>query len=300
MKTIAQLRQKLQHGVSPAMATPLKEDGYTVDTAAILPLVNFLIERGIKGLFVGGTTGEGVLLNAKQRKILHEVAMEAVAGRVPVLLHTAANQLAEAENLTHHAASLGADGLVAMTPYFLGMSEEALFQYFVHLAGLAPNIPFFAYDIPQLAVNGVSPKLLGRLCSAIPNLAGLKCSRDDMQIIRQLLDALPEDKILLAGNERIALGSLALGAHGMISGLSTAVPEPFVACLAAFYAGDYDTALDWQKRINRGLDQMPADRIGAIKRILAERGIPVGDPMPPRGRVEAAVWPSVEGVLVKS
>ncbi|MDA0245896.1 MAG: dihydrodipicolinate synthase family protein [Chloroflexi bacterium] len=300
MNTIAQLRQKLQHGVSPAMATPLKEDGYTVDTAAIPPLVNFLVERGIKGLFVGGTTGEGVLLNAKQRKILHEVTLEAVAGRVPVLLHTAANQLAEAENLTHHAASLGADGLVAMTPYFLGMSEEALFQYFVHLASLAPHIPFFAYDIPQLAVNGVSPKLLGRLCAAIPNLAGLKCSRDDMQLIRQLLDVLPADKFLLAGNERIALGSIALGADGMISGLSTAVPEPFVACLNAFYAGDYQTALDWQKRINRGLDHMPADRIGAIKRILAERGIPVGNPMPPRGRVETAVWPAVEEILINN
>ena len=287
------LRQQLQHGVSPAMATPLGEDGYTVNTAAIPPLVNFLIERGIKGLFVGGTTGEGVLLSLEQRQILHQETMHAVHGRIPVLLHTAANQLHEAETLTRHAAELGADGIVAMTPYFLGMSEDALLRYFVHLAGLAPHIPFFAYDIPQLAVNGVSPKLLGRLVQEIPNLAGLKCSRDDMQMIRQLVDALPEDKLLLAGNERIALGSLALGSVGMISGLATAVPEPFVACIAAFFAGDYETALLWQKRINRALDGMPSDRIGAIKRILQERGIPVGHPMPPRGRVETAVWPAV-------
>lgn len=296
---IAALKAQLQYGVAPAMATPLREDGYTVNTAVTRELVDFLIERQIKGLFVSGTTGEGVLLSHKQRKILHETVIEAAAARVPVLLHVGTNTTAATLDLTEHAADIGSNAIVAMTPYFLGMHDDALFDYFKAIANQAADIPFMAYDIPQIAINGISPKLLTRLAAEIPNFAGIKCSRTDMQMIRKLLDTLPEDKFMLAGNEAIALGSLALGAIGMISGLSTAVPEPFQAFIDAFFKGEHQKALSIQKQINQALDLLPAGaRIGAIKQILAERGVAVGPTVPPRPMPNRSPWPQMAPLLL--
>jgi Tfp pilus assembly PilM family ATPase len=91
MKTkVLDLRKKLANGVSPAMATPLEHDSYRVNTAVIPQLVDFLLDKGVKGLFVGGTTGEGVMLDAGERKKLHEATVATVNGRAPVLLHIGA------------------------------------------------------------------------------------------------------------------------------------------------------------------------------------------------------------------
>jgi dihydrodipicolinate synthase/N-acetylneuraminate lyase len=104
---------------------------------------------------------------------------------------------------------------------------------------------------------------------------------------------------VLAGNERIALGSLAMGAGGLISGLSTAIPEPFVSLTEAFVAGDWEQARAEQQRINRLLDRMPAGaRIGAIKEILQQRGIEMGPPVPPRPAANCPdLWQELKQLL---
>ncbi|MCP4423049.1 MAG: dihydrodipicolinate synthase family protein [Chloroflexi bacterium] len=294
---IAELKVKLRYGVAPAMATPLDESGYRVNTAVLPQLVNFLIEKGVKGLFVGGTTGEGILLDAKERERLHEGTMTAVNNRIPVLLHVGANRTDTAVALTKHAVSLNPDAIVAVPPTFFGMDEDSLADYFHAVAAAAPETPLLLYDIPHLAVNGVSPALLTRLGDEIPTLAGIKTSRPNAQIIRQLIDAAPERAIVLAGNERIALGSLAMGADGLISGLSTAVPEPFVALTRAIGNGNLSAAQQAHQTINRLLDLMPPQRIGAIKTILAERGIAMGTAVPPRPMPQDDIWPKMKESL---
>ncbi len=280
------------------MATPLQADGYTVNTAVVPSLADFLIAAGVKGLFVGGTTGEGVLLTPGERLRLHEATMAAANGRVPVLLHVGTNRLDTAISLARHAAEVGAAAMVAVTPYFYSLGDDGLAAYFQALAAAAPDMPLLVYDIPQMAVNGISPDLLAHLSRTIPSLAGIKTSRTDAQIIRRLLEAAPEHLVVLAGNEPIALGSLAMGAHGLISGLSTAVPEPFVALTNAFGAGSLVEARHHQRQINRLLPCLPAGaRIGAIKQILAERGIAVGPTVPPRPMPHEPVWPRMEAVL---
>lgn len=280
---IEDLKVTLKNGVLPAMATPLHEDGYTVNVEAIKPLVDLLIGAGVNGLFVGGTTGEGILLAPAERRRLHESALAAAGGRVPVILHVGANTTREATALAEHAQLVGPAAIAAVTPTYYGMHDDALLAYYHAVAAAAPEMPLLAYDLPHMAVNGVSPQLMQRLVETTPSLAGLKTSRPDAQMVRQLLDATPPTLIVFAGNERIALGSLALGAGGLISGLATAVPEPFVALTRAFAQGDLDAARAQQRRINDLLDLMPAGaRIGAIKAILQQRGIAVGSAVPPR------------------
>ena len=294
---ISLLKRQLGGGVSPAMATPLVAGTHSVNTAVVPQLVDFLIDKGVKGLFVGGTTGEGIQLEVDQRQILHEAAVAATQGRAAVLLHVGAQRTETAVALARHAATLRPDALVAMTPIFYGMSDDALARYFHAIADVAPDIPLFVYDIPQFAVNGVGPALLARLAAEMPMLAGLKSSRVDVQIVRQLIDALPRDRILLAGNESAALGMLALGADGLISGLSTAIPEPFVALTRAVAAGNLEEGREWQRCINRLLAALGNARIGGIKAILNQRGVPVGPPVPTLDATDAPLWAKAAEIL---
>lgn len=294
---ITTLKSKLRDGVSPAMATPLIPGTHTVNLDVVPQLVDFLADKGVKGLFIGGTTGEGTQLDLDQREALHAAAAAAAAGRVAVLLHVGAQRADDAVRLARHAAALRPDAIVAMTPIFYGMSDAALARYFQAIAAAAPDIPLFLYDIPQFAVNGIGPSLLETLARDMPLLAGLKSSRVDLQVVRQLIDALPRDRILLAGNESTALGSLALGADGLISGLSTAIPEPFVALTRAFAAGDIHEARAWQRCINRLLGVLGGARVGGIKAILTQRGIPVGPPVPMLDATNEPLWPRAAEIL---
>jgi dihydrodipicolinate synthase/N-acetylneuraminate lyase len=297
-EAIAQLKTALGGGVSPAMATPLVAGTYDVDLTVVPALVDFLIDAGVSGLFVGGTTGEGILLDDDQRHALHAAGIAAANGRVPVLVHAGTQRTETAAALTRRAAEIGADAVVCVTPWFYGVSDDALLRHFDAVAAAAPDTPFFVYDIPQFAVNAISPALLRRLAAEIGSFAGVKSSRVDVQIVRQLVDALPPDKILLAGNESAALGLLALGSDGLISGLSTAVPEPFVALTRAFAAGDMAAAQRQQRVINALLALLPSGaRLGGIKRVLEERGIPVGPPTPVLALSEAALWAPMQAAL---
>lgn len=296
---MTELQSRVRNGVLPAMATPLLPDGYTVNGEAIGPLVELLIRAGVKGLFVGGTTGEGILLERKQRQRLHKEVVTAVRGRVPVLVHVGANTTREARALAAHANEIDADAVVLIPPTFFPMPDDALLAYCEEIAALVPDRPFLVYDIPHLAINGISPVLLQRLRRDVPNLAGIKTSRPDAQVIRQVIDVAADQALVLAGNERIALGSLALGASGLISGLATAVPEPFVALTQAFADGKVQQARQEQKRINRLLDLMPPNaRIGAIKVILQQRGINAGPAVPPRPTpTHLPLWEQIEALL---
>jgi dihydrodipicolinate synthase/N-acetylneuraminate lyase len=295
---ILSLKEKLSNGVSPAMATPLESGSYRVNTAVIPQLIDFLLGKGVKGFFVGGTTGEGIMLDPGERKKLHEATLATVNGRVPVLLHIGSQRGDTAVELARHAAGINADAVAAVTPYFYGMHDDALAAYYQAIAEAVPDMPLFGYDIPQMAVNGISPDLAARLCESIPSMAGIKSSNPSVQAVRQLLDAVPDDRIVLAGNESAALGSLALGADGMISGLSTAVPEPFVAMTQAFANGEIGEARNQQRLINQLLSKIPAgERLGAIKSVLTGRGVPVGGTVPTLPNSNSSVWPAMRAIL---
>ncbi len=295
---IERLNKKLAGGIIPAMATPLAAQAAQVQLDVVPDLVNFLIHRDVRGLFVGGTTGEGVLLADDERRKLHEAVVAAADGRVPVLLHVGALQTNSASALAEHAALVGADGIAVVTPIFYGMHDAALTAYYQAVAEAAPEMPLYAYDIPHMAVNGISPDLARHLFTLLPSLAGLKSSNRDAQALRRLLDVIPGGKVLLAGNESIALGSLAMGADGMISGLATAIPEPLVAMTKAFAAGDLLEARRQQRLVNRLLAEIPAGaRIGTLKAILKARGLPVGPPVSPLPEGSPKIWSNMQRIL---
>jgi dihydrodipicolinate synthase/N-acetylneuraminate lyase len=281
------------------MATPLLADGETVNVDEVGRLADFLLQKGVKGLFVAGTTGEGILLPDAQRRRLFAAAMDAVGGRAPVLLHVGANRLAEAQGLAAYAGELAPAGIVAVSPYFYGIPDAASLVYFQQLAAVNPSIPFFAYDIPHMAINGISPGLLRDLQESVPNFAGVKCSQGNAQAIAALLRVARVNHSFFVGNERLASGTLSMGASGMVSGLATAIPEPFVALTAAVAAADLGAARAQQAVIHALLDQIPSGyRIGYIKMILQQRGLNVGPAVPPRPMPPLRDYWSAAGALL--
>jgi 4-hydroxy-tetrahydrodipicolinate synthase len=214
---------------------------------------------------------------------LHSQALKVADGRLPVILHVGTNTTAETITLARHAQEIGAAAIAVVTPFFYGLDDTALFDYYQTIAEAVPDMPLLGYDIPHMAVNGISPPLLARMAAEIPSFAGIKCSRPDAQMVRALVDAGTAETMVLAGNERVAAGLLALGVDGLVSGFATAVPEPFVALTHAFTNGDLPEVQRQQRLINRILDEIPAGvRIGAIKAVIRQRGIDVGTAVPPR------------------
>lgn len=285
------LKEAFRNGVVPAMATPLIAGTYEVNLPVVGPLVEFLLAAGVAGVFAGGTTGEGINLDPAQRRRLHQETVAVTAGRVPVLVHVGAQRTATAVDLARHAAEIGADAIVAVPPVFYGMNDDALARYFHAIAAAAPDLPLFMYDIPQFAVNGISPALLVRMSDELPMMAGVKTSHTDLHSVRRLIDARPEGRIVLVGNEAMVLATMALGGDGMISGLGTAVPEVIVGLLNAYGDGRMAEAQQWQQTLTKLLALLPAGkRIGGIKRILDERGIQVGPPVPELPAADEEIW----------
>lgn len=295
---VTALKHAFRNGVVPAMATPLVPGTYTVNVPVVAPLVDFLLGAGVAGVFAGGTTGEGISLDPDERRKLHEATVAATADRVPVLVHVGAQRTETAVELARHAAGIGADAIVAVPPVFYGMNDDALARYFHAIAAAAPELPLFMYDIPQFAVNGITPALLVRMSEELPMMAGVKTSHTDLHSVRRLIDARPHGRIVLVGNEAMALGTMALGGDGMISGLGTAVPELMVSLLSAYGDGRMAEAQQWQQTLTGVLGLLPpGKRIGGIKRILEERGIPVGPPVPDLPAADEAIWSRMEPLL---
>ena len=294
---ITELKNRVSYGISPALATPLH--GYEVKTDVAAELATWLIGKGSKGLFIGGTTGEGITLDLEQRKRLHAAAIPACkqAGGV-AMAHAGTNNLRDTIGLATHAAEHGADIVAILPGFFYGLSDETILDFFKQVGESIPETGLMFYDIPHMAINGASPTLVKKLCAAVPNFVGLKSSRKEALVIRSLVEALDGVRFILSGNEQMAAGLQVLGVAGMITGLSTAIPEPFVEMGTAIKNGDIATAEKCQGKINKILKLTPpGKRIAFLKKLVTERGFDVGDPLPPRPSTAENFWAEAESIL---
>lgn len=136
------------HGIVAAMVTPFEEDGRpSIEETA--RLVDFLIDRGIHGLFVCGSTGEGVLLSTPERKLVAEATVRQARGRLPVIVHTGSLCVQDAVELTVHAREVGADGAALVPPFYYSLDELALLNYYRTAAHAVPDFPVYVYNIPH-------------------------------------------------------------------------------------------------------------------------------------------------------
>jgi 4-hydroxy-tetrahydrodipicolinate synthase len=262
-------------GVIVPLLTPFDEQG-KIHTTATKQLIEFLIERGIHGLFPGGTTGEGPLLTIQDRRQLAETVVEAAEGRVPVIVHTGAITTAEALELTQHAQAVGAQAAAMIPPYYYLHSDEALFRHFQLIATQTPDFPIYLYNYP-VAGNHLSVDLIARLVERCPNIVGLKDSSGTLDTLVACSSLRDGNFNTANGSDGLILAALAMGVDACVSGNANVVPELVVALYHAATEGNLELAREVQRKLD-AVRQLLGDGgdLSLFKGILAQRGLEVG------------------------
>jgi len=269
------------HGVIVPLVTPFDQQN-KIDDTAMRQVVDFVIDKGVHAVMVGGTTGEGMMLSLAERKHQLETVVEQTNGRVPVIAHTGCIDTGSTVELSQHAQQAGATVISAIVPYFFTFSQEQLYRHFLTVAESVPDLPMLLYAFPGNAKNDISPALLGRLLQAAPNIVGIKSSNDDLNRFQEYIQVGGAGFTGCFGVDELMLGGLVFGAKAQISGNSNAFPEPFVQLYAAYQAGDLPRAQQLQQVVNAVINLHQGGRTTAFfKATLALRGIPAGRVRPP-------------------
>ena len=232
-------------GSITALITPFK-DG-KVDARALQKLVEWQIDQGTHGLVPCGTTGESPTLTHDEHRRVVELCVEAAAGRVPVIAGTGSNATAEAIELTHHAQSAGADGVLVVTPYYNKPTQEGLYLHFKAINDCA-DLPIIIYNIPGRSVIDMSVETMARLFK-LKNIVGLKDATANMSRASLQRAALGTDFIQLSGEDATALGFMAHGGQGCISVTANVAPALCAEFQLACLAGNFRLALQLQDRL---------------------------------------------------
>ncbi|WHM34775.1 dihydrodipicolinate synthase family protein [Streptomyces sp. BPPL-273] len=237
------------HGVIPPVITPLTPAG-DVDTGSVHRLAEHLIGAGVHGLFLLGSSGETAYLTDAQRLTALEAAVDAAAGRVPVLAGVIDTTTARVIDRAADAVRAGADALVATAPFYTRTHPVEIAGHFRRIREAA-GLPLFAYDIP-VAVHTKLPRDLVLELADDGTLAGLKDSSGDDGSLRRLLvelRPLAPDFSVLTGSELTVDGALLAGADGVVPGLGNVDAHGYVRLYEAARAGDWATARAEQDRL---------------------------------------------------
>ena len=274
-------------GVIVPIVTPLtRGNQYKIDEAALGKLCNFLISKGVHGLFPCGTTGEGFLLSKETRKQLASLVVKKAKGRVPVVIQTGCIDTKSTIQLTKHARGIGADGAAVISPYFYRYNFDSLKEHFVAAARSAPEFPIYLYNIPHNTNNDITPELLKSVINEAGNVVGIKYSHFDLLRIPEYLGCLGEDRVFLTGVDELIYPSYVLGASGCVAGNANVFPEPFVRLYDAFQKKDYIEAKKQQDLITKIANILKKGaHMCYFKTALQFRGIDVGDTVSPQKRL---------------
>ncbi|MDP9038109.1 MAG: 4-hydroxy-tetrahydrodipicolinate synthase [Acidobacteriota bacterium] len=232
-------------GCGTALVTPFRANGL-LDEPALVRLVHRQIEAGISLLVACGTTGEAATLTDTETQRVAETVAAAAAGRVPVFVGSTHNSTREAVARARRLASIpGITGLLTANPYYSRPGQEGQFQHFRAIAE-SVQLPIFLYNIPPRTGANLEPATVLRLAE-IPNIAGIKESSGNLIQITDLLTQLPRSFRVFAGDDALALPTLALGAAGLISVASNVIPAQMSDMIRAALEDDWRAA----RKINR-------------------------------------------------
>ena len=269
-------RSPLTGGVICALTTPFDaDDQLAVD--ALDALIERQIAAGIHGLFVAGTSGEGPLMIRKERRLLTEVVVEKVGGRVPVIVHCGTADTRTSEHLARHAEAVGADAVAVVGPYFYSFDTEALFRHFAAVAAAAPSIPHYIYENPERVGYSLGLGLVRRLVTEVENIVGIKDTGDSIGRLVGYLSLIDDPPDVFTGNNTLVYPALSIGAKGAVSALANIAPRLFVRLYEEYRAGRLEEALELQRaaaRLQGSLAGFPY--VPAIKSVLQGSGVDPG------------------------
>lgn len=232
-------------GSLTALVTPFANG--KVDKAALKALVDWQIAEGSNGIVAVGTTGETPTLSHEEHREVVKIIVQAAAGRVKVIAGAGSNNTAEAIALAQYAQSVGADGILVVTPYYNKPTQRGLVAHFTAVHD-ACSLPIIIYNIPGRSVVDMLPATMAEL-ARLPRIVGVKDSTGDLARVSKQRMACGPDFIQLSGEDATALGFNAQGGVGCISVTANVAPRLCAEFQAAMAAGDYTAALGLQDRL---------------------------------------------------
>ena len=228
-------------GVIPAFYACYDENG-EISVDGVKSLVEFLIEKGVDGLYVGGSSGECIYHSVEDRKKTLEAVMEANKGRITIIAHVACNNTKDSCELARHAESLGVDAIATIPPIYFKLNETAIAKYWNDISAAAPNTDYIIYNIPQLAGVSLTLSLFDEMLKN-PKVIGVKNSSmpiQDIQMFKRQAKLNNREVVIFNGPDEQFVGGRMIGAEGGIGGTYGVMPELFVTLNSMIHASDLD------------------------------------------------------------
>jgi 4-hydroxy-tetrahydrodipicolinate synthase len=263
-------------GCGTALVTPFRRD-LSLDEAALRRLVGRQVDAGIDFLVPCGTTGENPTLGRHEQLRVAEITLEEAGSGVPVLAGAGGYNTAEVIALAKELESMGVDGILSVTPYYNKPTPEGLYQHYKAIAS-ASSLPLIIYNVPRRTATNVDTATLKRLAE-IDNIVGVKEASGDVTQIASMVGHLPEDFVVLSGDDALALPIIALGGQGVISVASNEIPAEMTELVRACRENKFEQARRLQRKY------LPLMEVNFIE----SSPIPVKSAMAAMGLLEA-VW----------
>jgi len=266
------LQSNLFYGCGTALVTPFR--GSRIDFDALENLIDWQIDSGIDALIVLGTTGEPCTLSDAERSAVVECAIARNARRVPLIVGIGANDTRKAVQYAVEAQILGADALLAVTPYYNRASRQGLIEHFTAIADKS-DVPIIMYNVPSRTGVNLEPKVVAELAKH-PNLCAVKDANSDPAHMMDLAHLCGDGIAIYSGNDDGILSAMALGAHGMISVASNIMPREM-----------HDMVMHWIRGDVKACRTAQLDLLPLIRLLFSEVSpIPVKAALSMMGKIE--------------
>ncbi len=263
------LRQQLQ-GTGVALVTPFKAD-LSIDFNALGIVIDAMINGGVDYLVTLGTTGETPTLDKQEKLAIINYTFEKVAGRVPVIVGIGGNNTAELVKDLQYFPLDKAVAVLSASPNYNKPSQEGIYQHYKALAEASPK-PILLYNVPGRTGRNMTAETTLRL-AALPNIAGMKEASGDMGQCMQLLRDIPDDFLLVSGDDALALPQLACGMQGVISVAANAFPSEFSQMVRHCLKQDFSLAKSINDTLIQAYDLMFCENNPAgVKAFMSEKG----------------------------
>ena len=245
-------------GVIPAFYACYDEAG-EVSSERVRALTQYFIDKGVKGVYVNGSSGECIYLSVADRKVILENVMEVAKGKLTVIAHVACNNTKDSVELAKHAESLGVDAIAAIPPIYFRLPDYSIAKYWNDMSAAAPNTDFVIYNIPQLSGTTLTPALYAEMRKN-PRVIGVKNSSMPTQDIQIFVAEGGEDHIVFNGPDEQFISGRVIGAKAGIGGTYAVMPDLFLKLNQLIIDKDLDRAKELQHAINSVIYKMVSGR----------------------------------------
>jgi 4-hydroxy-tetrahydrodipicolinate synthase len=258
-------------GCGTAMVTPFRGDG-AVDEGTLRKLIARQIEAGVDFLVPCGTTGESPTLSREEHVRVVEITVEMAKGRVPVVAGAGGYNTAEVIAMARELEKVGVDGILSVTPYYNKPTQEGLYQHYRAIAE-AVALPIILYSVAGRTGVNIEPATVARLAT-IKNIAGIKEASGSIAQMAAILNCVPEDFVVLSGDDAITLPLIALGGRGVISVVSNEIPAEMTEMVRLALRGNIWGAREIHRRFHPLMEvNFVESNPGPVKTALAEMGL---------------------------